>query len=321
MHITLKQLRAFIAVSEHGAFTQAARELHLTQSALSVLIRELERQLAVRLFDRTTRSVALTEAGAELFPVIQKVLADLSSAVQYSKELSDNARGRVSLAASPLLSSTVIPSLIRGFSDRFPGIHVALRDSDEATVQRKVQRGEADLGIGAFTQSEHDLLGERLTAENHLVACPKAHALASHANIDLPSLRHVPLVLFPRGNSTRDILDQRFAEVGITATPTYEVAFLWTALAMVDAGLGFAVVPGQAATLQKHFTNAVFRSVEGLKIKREVHLLTHKYRSLSPAAEAFRQFAREFFPAMAAPVSAPRTRTKRARRLPRKSEH
>lgn len=307
-HITLKQLRAFVAVAEQGGFTPAARELHLTQSALSVLIRELERQLGVRVFDRTTRSVALTAAGSELFPVIQKVLADLSSAVLNSQELVANARGRVSFAASPLLSSTVMPELIQKFSERYPGVQVAVRDSVESTVQQKVQRGEVDLGLGAFTRAEQDVLGEPVFADEHLLACPRSHALAQRTSVDLRALRSVSLILFPRGNSTRDIVDQRFVELGISPTPTYEVVFLWTAVAMVNAGLGFAVVPGQAATLQKHFSNTAFLPIDGLKVKREIFLLTHKNRSLSPAAETFRQFAREFFSAAANPVPVRRGR-------------
>jgi len=291
-YVTLKQLRAFVAVAETRSFTHASDELHITQSALSALVRQLESQVGFKLFDRTTRSVLLTKAGEEMFPVLQKIMRDLSSALSSTRELLTKTRGRVTISASPLLSSTLVPELIRRFSDAYPGIDVALRDSPQGDVQHLVERGEADLGIGTYDGASQDVLAEAVLVDRHLLACPADHALGQAK----PTLRQVaalPLIVFPRGNSTRQILDQRLTEIGVTLSPRYEVAFLWTAVAMVKAGLGYAVVPAQTAGI---FPRIALLPIKGLTTRREIHLMRHAYRSLSPAAEQFRAVSLKYLP-------------------------
>ncbi len=148
MNITLRQLQAFVAVAELGGFTAAAERLHVTQSALSVMIRGLEGELGLRLFDRTTRTVALTDAGRELYPLAEKTLEDLSSAVAHSRELADVRRGRVTIAATTLVSSMLLPRAIARFGDAYPGIRVALRDgASPAQIAAMVAGSQVDIGI------------------------------------------------------------------------------------------------------------------------------------------------------------------------------
>jgi DNA-binding transcriptional LysR family regulator len=114
--------------------------------------------------------------------------------------------------------------------------------------------------------------------------------------IELKRLPALPLITFPRGNSTRELLDKRFAEIDTLVAPRYEVAFLWTAIALVNVGLGYAVVPAQVSGLKGIFPRVVFFRLTGFEERREICLLTHVHRSLSPAAEQFRIFAREHLP-------------------------
>lgn len=294
-HVTLKQLRAFIAVAETRSFTHASTELHITQSALSALVRQLEGQVGFKLFDRTTRSVLLTKAGEEMFPLLQKIMRDLSSALSSSRELLTKARGRVTISASPLLSSTIVPALISRFSDAYPGIDVALRDSPQGDVQELVERGEADLGIGTHDGISEDVLAEAVLVDRHLLACPADHGFGQQARISLKQLAILPFIAFPRGNSTREMLDRQLAEIGATFSPRYEVAFLWTAIAMVNAHLGYAVVPAQTAGLAGVFPHVALLPIRGLATRR-VHLIRHAQRSLSPAAEQFRAFSLKHLP-------------------------
>ena len=120
MNLTLRQLRAFVAVARLGRFAAAAEALHVTQPALSMLIRELETQLGVRVFDRHTRRVELTEAGRELLPVAEKTLEDLEHAVAASRQLAALQRGRVSIATSTVLSATLLPWVAREYAAQYP---------------------------------------------------------------------------------------------------------------------------------------------------------------------------------------------------------
>ena len=128
-NLTLRQLRAFAAVAEQGSFTAAAARLHLTQSALSVLVRELERELGARLFDRHTRRVLLTEAGRELLPYATRVLADLEQAASSVAGLSDKSRGWLRLAMPQLMASTLGARAIAAFHRQHPGIAIELHDT------------------------------------------------------------------------------------------------------------------------------------------------------------------------------------------------
>src|SRR5690606_22214440 len=115
MNITLRQLQAFVLVAETGSFTQAAQRLYVTQSALSLMVRELEKALNARLVNRTTRQTSLTDVGAEFLPSAQRVLADLEHAVGNVDKLLAKARGRVVIAAPLVLAGTFLADVIAGF--------------------------------------------------------------------------------------------------------------------------------------------------------------------------------------------------------------
>src|SRR6478672_11014911 len=112
MNVTLRQLRAFVAVAETGSFTAASRRLHLTPSALSLLVKELENTLAVRMFERSTRRTALTAAGLEFLPLARKVLEDLDRALSSARDLQQKKRGVVRVACTPLYAAVMMPDLI-----------------------------------------------------------------------------------------------------------------------------------------------------------------------------------------------------------------
>ncbi len=144
-NLSLKQLRAFVCVAESSSFTAAAALLNLSQSAVSLLVRELEAELGLKLLDRTTRSVRMTEAGAELHPVASRVLQDLGAAIAGSRELADRRRGRVRIACSPLQSSLLLPRLIAAFKASHPHITIVLRDTPGGEIVDLVASGEVDL--------------------------------------------------------------------------------------------------------------------------------------------------------------------------------
>src|SRR5690349_19354083 len=129
MNISLRQLRAFVSVGRLASFTRAAEALNATQPALSAQIRELEEALGVKLFDRSTRSVALTQAGEDLMPSVDTVLADLTSVVERARDVAKRNVGRVTIAALPSLAATLVPAVIARMRDEHPGIVIVVRDA------------------------------------------------------------------------------------------------------------------------------------------------------------------------------------------------
>src|SRR5262249_10339994 len=150
---TSRQLRAFLLVARHRSFSRAAEALFITPSGLSVLIRELETQLGFRLFDRTTRHVALTSHGDELLAVAQRNLEQFDHTVSRIGQSATEASHSLSLGATPLLSANILPQPIREFRGDRSDLRIRLVEADSATIMERVQAGELDIGLGAFFKS------------------------------------------------------------------------------------------------------------------------------------------------------------------------
>jgi DNA-binding transcriptional LysR family regulator len=293
MNLTLKQVRAFLAVAQAGSFTAAANRLHLTQSAVSVLITELEAVFGLRLFDRTTRLVRLTDAGREFHPVAQKVMAELEGAVSSSRELAAQKRGRVAVAATPLMSSVLLPRAIARYAQLQPGVRVVLHDALAGQVQPKVRDGEVDFGIGTFERSGRELVAEPLMTDTLVLACAADHPLARRRQVAWRALAGHPFVALTRDNSVGQLIAQALGGAGVDLHPAYEVSHLWTVLGMVDAGLGVAVLPSYADAIAQLYRIRLIRLVEP-SVRRETSFVTRRGITLSPAAAGFQAFLKSY---------------------------
>lgn len=293
MNVTLRQLKAFVAVAQLGGFTPAAQRLHLTQSALSVLVRELERELGIRLFDRTTRMVRLTDAGRELYASAEKMLQDLEHAVANSRGLAEVRRGRVALAATPLMSSIMLPRIIAGYMAAHPGVNVVLRDAMAGQIVRQVRDGEVDFGIGTFLAPEPGFVTEPLMVDTLLLACPKNHPLAARARVRWRDLAGFPFIALTRDNAVGDLVRDCLKEAGTTVHVAHEVGFLTTALGMVEAGLGISVLPSYGRDAVR-LNDIVLRKLVDPAIRRETSLIMRRDRSLSPAAAGLQAHLKDY---------------------------
>ena len=287
MNVTLRQLRAFIAVAEAQHFTRAGDALNLTQSTVSTLVRELEANLELRLFDRHTRMLRLTEAGAEILPLARKAVADLDSVIGSSAQLKTLGRGRVSLAVSSVQAALVMPRLIREFCDRNPGVRVVMHDVVQEEVLNMVRAGDVDFGLGTAFGARHDLGMRLLWSETFHAILPADHPLAHAKEISWKDLRSVPLIGPRPGNPVREQMDFALAREGVSLPFSYEVSLPLTILGMVEGGLGVGVL----TTSMRRVVDALgltMRPIVRPVVKREVVLVFHADRSLSPAAQKFR---------------------------------
>ena len=287
MNVTLRQLRAFIAVAEAEHFTRAADKLGLSQSSVSTLVRELETNLGLRLFDRHTRMLKLTLAGAEILPLARKAMADLDSVLGSSSQLKTLGRGRVSVAAASLQAALFLPRFIGRFCAEYPGVRVTLHDVSQDTVPELVRGGEVDFGVGTDAGQRHDLAKRPLITDTFVAVMPPDHPMGRKRELTWSDLVDVPLIGPPPGNPVREQLDFALAREGITLTRSYEVALPLTIVGMVEGGLGIGVLTTAASKLAGALGLTV-RKVTRPVIKREMSLLFHADRSLSPAAQNFR---------------------------------
>lgn len=288
MNITLRQLRAFVEVVRANSFTAAARKLHLTQSAASLLVRELESQLGLQLVDRTTRQISVTDAGHEFFESAERILADVEHAVANSQELVEKRRGRITVATTPLLAATFLPDVIARFQASHPAITVRVADLPAEQIVRVVHNGDADIGFGVFPQVDVEL--QRATMLHHSlgVMVPATWPLAQRRRkLTWADLEGLPLISLAPASGFRTLVDPLFHRVGVSVTPRFEVAYLGTAVGLAEAGLGVTVVPAYVGTLMRS-TRVRFRELHDPVVQREIELVSRAGRSLSPGASAFR---------------------------------
>jgi DNA-binding transcriptional LysR family regulator len=291
MNITLRQLYGFKAVAQCGSFTRAAHQLHTPQPALSLCIRELELELKIRLFDRTTRRVEITAAGREFLASVDKMIGELEFAVRNARDLVDRKRGRVIVAAPPLLAAMIVPNAIADYKSAYPGIDVRVIDTQTDVIIDKVRSGEADCGVGTFPES--DELRRQVLVQDALMAwLGPQHAIRRAATLRWSDLADHPIIMLTQNSSIRHLVERAFAARGQQVRPAYEVAHMTTAIMLAEAGLGVAVLPAYVWSFANAF-NVSAKSLLDPEVRREIYFIHASERAISPATEGFSRYLRK----------------------------
>lgn len=289
MNPTLRQMRAFVALARTGNFTLAAQSLHVTQSALSGLIKELEQTLGARVVDRSTRRIALTDIGRELYPQFSQMLDDLDGALANIADYTRLKKGVVRVAAPQLMCCTLLPQAIAAYRAAHPEIEVRLADCAVESVTARVLAGEADFGIGPERAPSPQLAARMLFEMPFAVVFPEGHALARQPRVTWQDVNRHPFISL-EGQFTERLQDDVHAALrDVALAPACEVSFMTTALAMVSAGLGITVCLPYAQPLASLYRLAM-RPLEEPELTRRFFVYTRTQRTLSPAAESFLAF-------------------------------
>jgi len=287
LDLNLRHLRAFVAVAETGRFTRAAERLGLAQSSVSESIGILERTLDLRLFDRHTRALRLTEAGAGLLPRVLRLVADCDEVLNSSREIAELERGHIHVAAPSLQSALWLPQLMRDFAQDYPQVKVTLHDVAEQEIHRLARAGEVDIGLVTVTgQFPGDLRARPFYSDTYLLVLYPEHPLMNKREITWNDVAKLPLIAPPAINPVRHALDAALAERGIALNYVHEVSLPWTMLGLVQARQGVTVL-----------TDAVREAIKWMKLparpihrpwmRRDMALITRRDRALSPAAQRF----------------------------------
>ncbi len=286
MNLKLRQLQGFAAAATHASFSAAARELAISQPAFSQMVRELENSLHVKLFERTTRRVQLTEAGRRFLAMIQRPLDDLKDAYRFARELAAGTRGRIVFASLPSVAFGVATMALARCKALHPAITARLIEDQDANIVEKVLHREVDFGIGTLIIPHEELAFRELLPDELQAVHPVRHALASKRRITWRDLAALPLVLLPMQSSVRALAEHGFAAAGITREPDYEVANMVTALSMVRAGLGVTVMPRMVLP-ELNMKGLAAGRIHDPRPLRSIGIITRRDRPLSPAAATY----------------------------------
>jgi DNA-binding transcriptional LysR family regulator len=244
--VELRHLEHFVIVAEERNFTRAARRLHLVQSALSVSIRSLERELDTRLFERTTREVRLTDAGRVLLPEARRTLDAAASAQAAVFGAHAGLRGTLRLGMMQVISVVDVSSLIARFHRERPLVDIQPRTAlgGSAALISDVRRGTLDAAFVAVSGPDQPgLTATTVASEPMLLACQRDHPLARRAVVSVSELAGEPFVDYTQGWGPRTATDQLFARAGVERSIGIEVPDASIHAALVHAGLGLAILP------------------------------------------------------------------------------
>ena len=279
MNISLRQLRAFLAVARQRHFRHAAEHLHLSQPAVSRHIADLEAELGVRLFDRNTREVVPTEAGRYLESAIERVLDELEGVLGHVHSEGERRRGKVRIASVPTLSASLMPSCIADCAREYPELTIQLHDQAQTLVLDSVRGGEVDFGIAIDPPDAGDFDCETIMRDPFHLVCPANHPLARLKTVPWKKLEQQPLVLLDYSSGSRRLIDQALRKHTVDANVVQQTGHTYTAFRMVEAGLGITITPALASPPPSLAMRPLTPTVH-----RNVMLIHRHHRSLSPLA-------------------------------------
>ena len=291
----LNHLHYFYEVARHGSFTRAARELLVSQSALSVQIRALETSLGSRLFDRRSGGVVLTDAGQRAFAVAERVFADVDQLVADFRQSDRVLSGAVSVGTVNSIGIYVLPDLLTAYRSKYPDvrIHIDFRESER--VMDQLIQGKTDLAIVPWERLYPDLNALPLTRQKMFIVARPDHALASAEQISPRDLEAHPFVGYHEGMHTRAMIDALFKRMSITVEYAVESANAATIKHMVMAGMGLAFLPETVVASEIRRGQLVRLEVPPLMMSQDVTLYLRKNRTLPRAAVGFVEFLKEYF--------------------------
>ncbi|MDM1833459.1 LysR family transcriptional regulator, partial [Serratia marcescens] len=278
-------------VARHGSFSRAGEAIGLTQSAVSHSVKELEAEVGVRLLDRTTREVVLTDAGLRLANRVERLLDELQAALLDARSFGVQRSGTVRVATSQTISAHLMPQCIAAGEREYPEIRIMLRDQAQQQVLHSVRNAEVDFGIVVDPVQAVDLECEAVLHEPFLLLCRDDHPFAAQQEVRWSALNGCRLVLQDYASGSRPLIDSALRQQGVEAQVVQEIGHPATLFPMVAEGIGISIFPALALPLPEGGRLRVRRLVP--EINRALMLVRRKNRSLTPAAEAIWQVARQ----------------------------
>lgn len=289
MNVTLRQLRIFDAVARHLSFTKASEELHLTQPAVSMQIKQLEQIVGLALVEVVGKRVYLTEAGGELQRYSRAITILLGEAEQVFEEMKGLRRGHLNIAVAST-ANYFVPRLWAAFRKRHPEVSVSLDVTNREGLIRALVENQADLVIMGLPPEGLDLVAEGFRPNSLVVVAPPSHPLAAEQGIPLERLQSEAFLVREQGSGTRSLMERVFADKHLAPATPIEMSSIEAIKQGVEAGLGLALLSVDTLEMEVALRRLVVLDVEGFPVVREWYIVHRAGKRLSTLAQEFRDF-------------------------------
>lgn len=289
--MNVQQIRAFVAVVEHGSFSEAARLLGISQPAVTMQVQALETDVGATLLDRHYRRIDLTEAGRTLLPYARRVLEQIETAHEEIAALSDVVTGHIIIAASTTPGVYVIPRLLGAFIASNPEVTVTIMVADSARVVEAVENGEAHIGVTGAVLRGARVEYEEVGRDELLLIGPVGREAHGEDPLTLAGLSDEPWIMREQGSGTRQVTESLLATHGVDPEELRVVVELGTGEAIVSAvegGLGYAIISSHVADKAVRLGTVASVHVTGLPAVRPYYVVSPR-GTLTRAARAFHE--------------------------------
>jgi len=285
----------FYEVARHGSFTAAARELMISQSALSIQVRNFEESLGGALFDRTKSGVRLTDAGQMAFQVAERTFQDIDQLVADLRATERRFTGAVTVATVNSIGIYVLPETLSAFREAYPDVTVKVDFKEAEDVIELLYSGRADFAIIPWNRKYADMHAIVLRPVKMFLVARPDHPLAGTPSVHPRDLERHAFVGYQQGLVTRSMTDALFKRMGIEVEYAIESANAATIKHMVMAGMGIAIVPDFAVGAELRRKQLLRIDVPTMTMSQELTVYVRKSRTLSPSRAQFLAFLQEYF--------------------------
>jgi DNA-binding transcriptional LysR family regulator len=294
--VEIRQLRAFMAIAESGTFTAGALRVHITQAAISMQIRQLENELGARVFVRAPRHVILTEAGEHLLQRARQILREHDAALDEIAELAGAERGRLRIgSASAMILTDPLPKILKELRRQHPAAEVAVISGTSGALVDQILAGELDIAFVSLPVDVRGIQTERLSEDQLVAIASPRHKLAKQRTISAYTLAGEKLILGERGGNTRRLIDQFFAQAGVSLHVAMELSRQAAIRRMVEEDMGVGIVPLQSVKEEVEKGKLVRWWIEGAEINWQLGLAQLSGGYESPIVQKFISLTRKYF--------------------------
>ncbi|GGE43349.1 LysR family transcriptional regulator [Agaricicola taiwanensis] len=290
--VNMNLLQVFILVAEHLSFKEAAERVGRSQSAVSAQIKQLEDQLGVPLFYRTTRSVALTPYGEILLKSARQGINELNLGFRRLFEAVDVHKGQVTLSCSPTIAGTRLPAILKMFETQYSGVRVVLAELPLIKMTEAILAGDVDFGVGPVFPSSHNLEFEPVLEDPLMALVPSNFPAADKPFLTVDELAEMPVLMSTKTSVTRQIFEASAKKSSVSFITKYQCTQHQTLIAMAEAGLGIAVLPNTVASRIRTSGVRVI-PLANPRICRQVAIITVRGQRLPPAASQLADLIRK----------------------------
>lgn len=283
---TLRQVRMVLAIVRHGSFRAAADRLLTSQSSITIQIKELEDRLGVVLFDRTTRVVQLTPAGAELISEFERLAATTDEIKSRCAQISSGYTDQIRIAALPSIAAYFLPKAISKFREEHKTVRIDVTDAIEKELIQAIKLGKCDFGLTSARMVERDMVFDCMFKDELMAVMPSDHCLAKSASVSIADLHEYDIIATKPGTSLRIAVEESFDYEKLVLSPKFEFNYMTTAIAFAAEGMGIALIP--SAALHNYVNNKIVaRPIQARAGSRALGVLRMNRTSHDPIQNRF----------------------------------